>query len=103
MNILIGMETSGKIREAFREKGHNAWSCDILPSDDNSKFHYQDDIYNTLDKCPDCFDLIIMHPICTKLCVSGNHVYAYGKPKHYERLQAIKYTEHLLVVLHKKM
>lgn len=69
-NILIGCETSGVVREAFRAKGHNAWSCDILPPDDNSPYHYQDDILNLLNKD---WDLMVCHPPCTFLSSSGLH------------------------------
>ena len=41
MKVLIGCEYSGEVREAFRAKGHNAWSCDLLPSDDDSPYHIQ--------------------------------------------------------------
>lgn len=93
MNVLIGMETSGEIRGAFIEKGHNAWSCDLLPSDDNSDFHYQCDVYDALYGHK--WDLIIIHPVCTALCVSGNHVYAYGKPKWNERQESVNYVNKL--------
>ena len=93
MKILIGMETSGKIREEFRTKGHDAVSCDILPSDDNSPHHHQCDIYDVLKT--NHWDIIIIHPECTKLCVSGNHVYAFGKIKHMQRISAIQYTQRL--------
>jgi hypothetical protein len=68
MRVLVGCETSGEVREAFRRLGHDAWSCDILPSDDNSKFHIQDDVLNHLDKG---WDIGIFHPTCTYLCNSG--------------------------------
>lgn len=41
MKILVACEYSGRVREAFRKLGHDAWSCDLLPSDDNSPFHIQ--------------------------------------------------------------
>lgn len=70
MNVLVAMETSGKVREAFRAKGHNAVSCDLLPSDDNSPYHLQCDVFTVLDRG---WDLMIAHPTCTYLCVSGLH------------------------------
>jgi hypothetical protein len=48
MNVLIGCEFSGVVREAFRKRGHNAWSCDILPAEDNSP-HIQGDVLYQLD------------------------------------------------------
>lgn len=100
MNVLIGFEESGTVREAFRKLGHNAWSCDLESARDGSKHHIQMDIYFAI-KHPEHYcnankwDLIVLHPACTALTVAGNHVYAKGKPKHNERLEAIKYTYEL--------
>ncbi len=55
---------SGRVREAFKAKGHNAWSCDILPTEIEGQ-HIQDDILNHLDEG---WDLMIGHPVCTFLC-----------------------------------
>ena len=44
MRILIACEFSGKVREAFRKRGFEAWSCDLLPAEDNSKYHIQGDV-----------------------------------------------------------
>ena len=44
MKILVACESSGVVREAFRKKGHSAWSCDLLPADDGSKFHLQGNV-----------------------------------------------------------
>ena len=68
--ILIGCETSGIVREAFLAQGHDAWSCDILPSDIPTNRHIQDDIRNVMTM--DNWDfLAVMHPPCTRLCNSG--------------------------------
>lgn len=56
---------SGRVREAFRKLGHDAYSCDLLPSEIPSPFHIQDDVLNHLDKN---WDLMIAHPICTLIC-----------------------------------
>jgi site-specific DNA-cytosine methylase len=64
------------VRRAFRDKGHEAWSCDIIPSLDDSPYHYTGDVIPLLEKD---FDLVIAHPPCTALCVSGNRYYA-GTP-----------------------
>mgnify|MGYP003112465516 FL=1 len=70
MKVLIGCETSGIVREAFLEQGHDAWSCDILPSDIPTNRHIQADIINVLqDECWDM--LMVAHPPCTRLCNSG--------------------------------
>jgi hypothetical protein len=82
MNILIACESSGTVREAFRRRGHEAWSCDLLPADDNSKFHIQGDcleaIYGGVCGRPRCcpWDLVIAHPPCTHLASSGARHFA---------------------------
>lgn len=70
MRILIACEFSGVVREAFRKRGHDAWSCDLLPSLDNSPFHIQNDVIPLLK---DKWDLMIAFPPCTYLTVSGIH------------------------------
>ena len=90
MKVLVACETSGEVREAFRALGHDAWSCDVLPADDDSPYHHQCDMLELLK--PGQWGLIIMPPPCTALCVSGNRWYGRGKPKHSERLQAIEWT-----------
>jgi hypothetical protein len=71
MNVLIGCEHSGVVREAFRALGHAAYSNDILPADDASPYHIQGDVFDAIDSQP--WDLIILHPPCTYLCSSGLH------------------------------
>lgn len=68
MKVLVACEMSGRVREAFRKRGHDAYSCDILPSEIPSEYHIQDDVLNHLD---DDWDLMICHPPCTYLCNSG--------------------------------
>ncbi len=65
MRVLIACEMSGRIREAFRKLGHDAWSCDLLPSEIPSPFHIQDDVLNHLNKD---WDMMIGHPVCTFIC-----------------------------------
>jgi len=67
MRVLIACEFSGIVREAFKAKGHDTWSCDLLPTEIPGN-HYQDDIANILDRS---WDLLIAHPPCTHLAVSG--------------------------------
>jgi len=69
MKILIACEYSGTVRDAFKKLGHDAWSCDILPCDSDPQYHYQCDIKEVLDKD---WDMIIAHPPCTYLTVTGN-------------------------------
>lgn len=68
--VLVGCEYSGRVREAFRKLGFDAWSCDLLPSMDNSPYHFQEDIFEVLKREPN-WDLGIFHPPCTYLCNSG--------------------------------
>ena len=68
MRILVACEYSGKVREAFRKLGHDAWSCDILPSDDNSPYHYTGGVFYIIN---DGWDMMIAHPPCTYLTNAG--------------------------------
>jgi hypothetical protein len=68
MRVLVACEYSGVVRNAFRKLGHDAWSCDILPSDDNSQFHLIQDAREVVWQG---WDLMIAHPPCTHLAVSG--------------------------------
>jgi hypothetical protein len=68
MKVLVACEFSGRVREAFRAKGHDAWSCDLLATQDNSPHHYQEDVAELLKKTS--WDLIIAHPPCTWLCAA---------------------------------
>lgn len=69
MNVLVACEYSGRVREAFRKRGHDAWSCDLLPSEDNGPFHHQGDVRAVM--LSSTWDLIIAHPPCTDLASSG--------------------------------
>lgn len=92
MKVLVACEYSGKVRDAFRAKGHDAWSCDLLDSDDSSPYHIRGDCIPVIKQG---WDLIIMHPPCTALAVSGNRWYGVGMLKHKDRLEAIKWTKSL--------
>ena len=89
MRVLIACEYSGKVREAFRKRGHDAYSCDLLGADDSSPYHYKGDCWPIIAQG---WDLIIMHPPCTALAVSGNRHYGTGKPKNHLRAEAIEWT-----------
>lgn len=86
MRVLVACEMSGRVREAFRARGHDAYSCDLLPSLDNSDYHFIGDARSRQVLDAD-WDLMIAHPPCTALCVSGNGTYADTK----ERLDAIEF------------
>ena len=69
MKVLVACEFSGIVRRAFADRGHDAWSCDLLPAEDRSNKHLQCDVRDIL---ADGWDLLIVaHPPCTRLCNSG--------------------------------
>ena len=67
MKVLIACEFSGIVRDAFAATGHDAWSCDLLPSERNGQ-HIKGDVTSVLNQG---WDLMIAHPPCTHLAVSG--------------------------------
>lgn len=89
MKVLIGCEESGVVREAFAKLGHTAWSCDLEPTRKVGN-HYQCDIMDALHMQK--WDLIILHPDCTKMAVSGNRWYGKGMPRNQERLDSVEWT-----------
>ena len=95
--VLVAFERSGQVRRAFDNlywhEDIACFSCDLEPSDDESPRHIQADAFEAITFHP--WDLIIMHPPCTALAVSGNRHYGKGKPKHAQRLRSIDYTMEL--------
>lgn len=75
MRVLIGCEHSGVVRRAFRGRGHDAWSCDLLPASDADPHHHQCDVLTILDLG---WDLAIFHPDCTFLTSSAEWAYKDG-------------------------
>lgn len=65
MRILVACEFSQIVTKAFRNQGHEAWSCDLLPTEGNPDWHIQDDVMNHLNED---WDLMIAHPVCTFIC-----------------------------------
>lgn len=90
MKVLVACEYSGRVREAFRQRGHDAISCDLLPSEDDSPYHYQGDVRDLRDTF---FDLMIAHPPCTHLAVSGARWF---KDKQVEQQEALEFVRMLL-------
>lgn len=81
LNVLVACEYSGRVREAFAALGHNAMSCDLLPTEVPGN-HYQGDVRDILH---DNWDLLIAHPPCTYLTNAGvKHLYA--DPARWEKL-----------------
>ena len=68
MRVLVACEYSGAVRQAFRDRGHEAWSCDLLPAEDESPYHYQCDVAEVLNLG---WDLMIAFPPCDHLACSG--------------------------------
>ena len=71
MRVLVGCERSGIVRDAFLKRGHDAWSCDLMPSDSLNNQHFQDDIRKVLAQTSHHWDLLVAFPPCTHLCISG--------------------------------
>ena len=89
MRVLVACEFTGTVRRAFRELGHNAWSCDILPAEDGGP-HIQGDGRQVLG---DGWDLMIAHPPCTHLAVSGaRHFHR----KQVEQAEALEFVRTLM-------
>jgi site-specific DNA-cytosine methylase len=89
LRVLIACEFSGVVREAFRKRGHDALSCDLLPTEQPGP-HYQGDVFDILH---DGWDLMIAHPPCTHLAVSGARWF---KDKQQEQLEALDFVRRLL-------
>jgi len=94
MRVLVGCEESGKVRDAFRALGHDAWSCDLVMSRSSNVYHYQMDVVKAITHYGP-WDIIILHPDCTAMAVSGNRWYGKGMPQHVGRLVALDWTAHL--------
>ena len=79
------------MREAFRKRGHEAWSCDLLPAEDNSEWHLQGDVFQYLSRGYR-WDLMIAHPPCTHLASSGARWF---KDKRAEQSKAVMFVKWL--------
>src|SRR5258708_246857 len=103
MRVLVACGFFGVVREAFRKRGHDAWSCDFLAAEDGSPYHLQADIrevanqsrfeggMSMVDTYPvPMWDLMIAHPPCTHLAVSGARWF---KDKAEEQKQALDLVE----------
>jgi hypothetical protein len=98
MRVLIACEFSGVVRRAFRERGHDAWSCDLLPAEDgHDRCHIIGDAVQVAQGNPGRggwhWDLMICHPPCTHLAVSGARWF---KDKRLEQEQALNFVRALL-------
>lgn len=91
MRVLVACEFSGVVRDAFKRRGHAAWSCDILPSEGDEFNHYQQDVLPLLARYE--WDLLIAHPPCTHLAVSGARWF---KDKATEQAEALAFVQSLM-------
>jgi hypothetical protein len=91
MRVLIACEFSGVVRDAFRARGHDAWSCDLLPSERPGP-HYQRDVLDVAYG-PIRWDLMVAHPPCTHLAVSGARWF---HAKQAEQAEALAFVRALL-------
>jgi hypothetical protein len=89
VRVLVACEFSGTVRNAFRKLGHDAWSCDLLPAEDGSDFHLQCDVTKVLSSGYG-WDLMIAHPPCTHLAVSGARWFKDKLPEQKEALDFVK-------------
>ena len=98
MKVLVACEYSGIVRDAFLEKGHDAYSCDIIPSESNrfkrkTTRHFQCDVLKILDQG---WDLMIAHPPCTHLSVSGARWFKSGHKPIHLREEALDFVRELM-------
>jgi hypothetical protein len=91
MKVLIACEYSGRVRDAFTALGHDAMSCDLLPTDAPGK-HYQGDVFDIIN---DGWDLMVAHPPCTHLAVSGARHFA-AKQASGVQQEALAFVQRLL-------
>ena len=90
IRVLVGCEYSAVVRDAFRRRGFDAWSCDILPTEGDPRWHIQGDL---LDVINDGWDMACFHPPCTHLAVSGARWF---KDKQAEQAEALDFVRALL-------
>ena len=91
MKVLIACEYSGTVRDAFRSLGHDAWSCDLLDCDGDNEYHFRGDVLDILDAKK--WDLMIAHPPCTHLAVSGARWF---KDKVKEQAESLDFVRELM-------
>ena len=85
MKILIACEYSGIVRDAFAALGHDVTSCDLLPTEKPGK-HYQGDVFDIIDQG---WDMMIAHPPCTHLAVSGSRWFKFKEKEQAEALEFV--------------
>lgn len=111
MRVLVGCECTGTVRDAFRARGHEAYSCDILPDKSgNNEYHIQGDILEVLRR-KEPWDLFIVHPDCTYLTCAAEWCYKdvelqtkkldqqklYGKARRDAREKALQFVRDIII------
>lgn len=89
-HVLIGCEYSATVRDAFRARGHDAFSCDLKPCEGDPTWHMQCDVRAAIMLRR--WDLIVLHPDCTAMAVCGNMHYGMTSAGYGKRLSAIAWT-----------
>lgn len=87
VRVLINCEFSGTVRRAFRARGHDAWSCDLLEAEDGSPYHIQGDAIEAVGRG---WDLMVAHPPCTHLAVSGARWFVSKRTEQAEALEFVR-------------
>ena len=87
MRVLIACEYSGRVRDAFRRYGHDAWSCDLLECEADPRWHLQQPVEEVLG---DNWDLMVAHPPCTHLAVSGSRHFHRKQKEQAEALDFVR-------------
>ena len=90
MRVLVACEYSARVRDAFRSHGHHAWSCDLLPCEGDPQWHLQQPVEEVLG---DGWDVMIAHPPCTHLAVSGSRHF---HRKQIEQAEALDFVRLLM-------
>lgn len=93
MRVIVGCEFSQIVTKEFRKRGHDAYSCDLLATEGNPEWHFQENILKLLER--ESFDLGIFHPPCTYLAVSGARWF---KDRQKEQNEALTFVRQLLAV-----
>lgn len=89
--VLVACEYSARVRDAFRAQGHDAWSCDILPTEGDPRFHFQSSVETVFRSIRSDWDLLIGHPPCTYLANSGaRHLYNGDGSRNEERWENLR-------------
>lgn len=91
LRVLVACEYSATVRDAFRARGFDAWSCDILPTEGDPRWHFKGDVLKILDPAfIGRWDLLIAHPPCTHLAVSGARWFKDKLPEQREALAFVR-------------